>query len=186
MKTSLKRIVENSPSLREIERKIYLDDMRIFKKICATSFPGLFSLENGIDGKRRPTPEPLPVPLIFAGKKPWERGSYLRQEWTLALTTPTAAKSSLLKSILLFPNCVAFISVHRKCHMSTCRPVSLKLIFCSRAGTEKKCTKMKASATCKIVVFLINLLLFWRSLRRRRCCLRSLMLVWDRNSWHCK
>ena len=34
------------------------------------------------------------------------------------------------------------------------RPVSLKLIFYSRAGTEKKCAKVKALATCKIVVLL--------------------------------
>ena len=56
--------------------------MRIFKNICATSFPGLLGLTVKGNNKRieRPTPGPLPVPLIFSGKKPWERGSYLRQE----------------------------------------------------------------------------------------------------------
>ena len=132
--------------------------MRIFKNIYATSLPGLLPLENGIDGKRKQYKNRAADARAFTRPSHFLREKALGTGFIFASRVNFNIDDADGSEIVTFKiNSPFFQTVLRLFQFTenvicTCRPVSLKLIFCSRAGTEKKCTKMKALSTCKIVV----------------------------------
>ena len=186
--------------------------MKILKNICAPSILGLFPLDNGIDwkGKKNQAAEAraFSYPSHFLIEKT------LGTRVIFASIVNFSIHDVDGSEIVIFKMNSRFFKLF--CIYFKCRRISLKLISwgphsslererkirrrlftssikreirhwfssCSRVGTAKKCTKTKA---CKIVVLLDKPFPFWRSRSRpRRRRLSSLMLVWDRNSWHCK